>query len=326
MPKTQRKKKPQRRRPKHKTVRKAPEIKTASSDIEDLLVGMVINSKEKAVNGTDVENLIYSTTSGLGSLGYGFGFSVGRSATIKLGTDAPLTAILDRIGLHNSLYYPLRDKVIITSRPQQHHSALNMSKNVHIYESGVISGYLSTSTGVQVTAEEKRCVYNGARECQFVATPLSPKPKFSGIGIDEAAYAISMTLKESHYTKSPNEYYRTLAYLPLTDSRISEQILRMMMIVGERHGEIAGKVHLHQLISNLSNYFGVKQATVDMAGRKTIIKLRYESYNSIEAFVAIPTAILVGFAKSTGRSAQAHFTKNKDGTYTAHIEIDSKRT
>ena len=326
MPKTQRKKKPEIRHTKRKAARKVQPKRRVSSDMEDLLVEMVINSKEKSVNGTDIENLIYNTTSGLGSLGYGFGFSVGRAATLRLGTGTTLNAMLDRIGLHNSLYYPLRDKVIITSRPVQQHKRLFMGKNVHIYESGVISGYLSTSTGMQVGVEEKRCVYNDSKDCQFVATPLSPRPKFSGIGIDEVAYAISMTLKEGRYTKSGSEYYRTLAYLPLTDSRISEQILKLLMITGERLGEISGKGHLHQLISNLTNYFGVKSAKVERKGRRTIIKLRYESYNSIQTFVAIPTAILVGFAKSTGRSAQVHFTTNKDGTYTAHVDIESKRT
>jgi hypothetical protein len=325
MPKTRRKKKPATGRTKRKTAKRRRSERPESSDTEDLLVDMIINSKEKSVNGTDVENLIYNTTSGLGALGYGFGFSVGRAMTLKLGADAPLTAILDRIGLHDSFYYPLRDKAIITSRPSQHHGGLQMGKNIHLYESGVISGYLSTSTGMRVSAEEKRCVYNGSRECQFVATPLSPKPEFSGIGIDEVAYAISTTLREGRYTRSNSEYYRTLAYLPLTDSRISEQILRVMMIAGERLGEESGKGSLRQTVSNLANYFGVKQAKIDRKGRKTIIKLRYESYNSIQAFVAIPTAIIVGFAKSTGRSALARFAANRDGTYTARIDIENKK-
>ncbi len=326
MPKTQRKKKLETWRTKSRDILKKSQKRSAPSDMEDLLVEMVTNSKEKPANGTDVENLIYNTTSSLGSLGYGFGFSVGRAVTLKLGTGTTLNAMLDTIGMRNSLYYPLRDKVIITSRPSQQHKRPFIGKNVHIYESGVISGYLSTSTGMQVGTEEKRCIYNGSRDCQFIATPFSPMPKFSGIGIEEVAYAISMTLKEGRYVKSGNEYYRILAYLPLTDRRISEQILRLLMISGERLGEISGKDHLHQLVSNLSNYFGVKSAKQERKGRKTIIKLRYESYNSIQAFVAIPTTILVGFAKSTGRSAQAHFTTNRDGTYTAHIDIESKRT
>ena len=325
MPKIQSKKKAAARTTKRRTAVKEQEKKPASSDFEDLLVEMAINGKEKSINGTDIENLIYNTTPGLGSLGYGFGFSVGRATTLKLGTDVPLTAVLDRIGLHDSLYYPLSDKVIITSRSTQPHRGLNMGRSMHLYESGIISGYLSTSTGMQVGVVEKRCVYNGAKECQFIATPLSPKPEFPNLGIDEVAYAISTTLKEGHYVKTNNGYYRTLAYLPLTDGRISEQILKLVMIAGERLGEIAGNEHLNMLVSNLANYFGVKQAQVDKKGRKTIIKLRYESYNSIQAFIAIPAAVLVGFAKSTGRSAQVHLITNRDGTYTSQIEIDNKR-
>lgn len=302
----------------------AKEQKPIPSDIEDLLVEMVFGSGSNAVNGTDLENLIYNTTPSLGSIAYGFGFSVGRAATLKLGMDAPLNSVLDRIGLHDSLYYPLRDKVIITSRPHQH-NRVNLGRNIHVYEAGVISGYLSTSTGMQVTAEEKRCIYNGSRECQFAAIPLSPKPTFSGMGIEQAAGAISATLGSIRFTKSEGGYYRPLAYLPLTDSKISKHILKMMVMTGERIGEAYGKGYLNQLVSNLANYFGVKDAKVERKGRKTIIKLRYESYNSIHTFVAIPAAMIVGFAKSTGRSPQASFTTNSDGTYTAHIVIDSKR-
>ena len=52
---------------------------STSYDLEDLLVEMLINSKEKALNGTDIENLIYGATGGLALMGYGFGFSVGRA-------------------------------------------------------------------------------------------------------------------------------------------------------------------------------------------------------------------------------------------------------
>lgn len=326
MPKTPRKKKPQTNRAKKTVHSKEQSTIAESSDLEDLLIDMVVNGKEKALNGTDVENLIYNTTSGLCTLGYGFGFSVGRAATLKLGQDVPLTAILDRIGLHDSLYYPFRDKVIITSRPMQVQPSLQLGSNVHVYEAGVISGYLSTSTGMHVVAQESRCVYNGAKQCQFSAVPLSQMPKFQGSGIDAVADAISSAFMSNRYSKIANEYHRVLAYLPLTDARISEQILKLMMIAGERMGSASGSGGIGHIVPNIANYFGVKAAKVEKKGMRTIIKLRYESYNSLQAFVAIPAAVIVGFAKGTGRLAQVHFATNRDGTYTSNITIFKKRT
>ena len=299
--------------------------KAAPYDLEDLLVEMVINTKEKALNGTDIENLIYGTTGGLGLMGYGFGFSVGRALTLKLGPKTPLNTMLDRIGLHGSLYYPLKDKVIITSKLDHSGSLPNMGTGIHLYEAGAISGYLSTSTGVHMNAYEKRCVYNGSGECMFEASPSNQKPKFPGNGIKNTTKAISQALARNKYHKLKNEYYRVLAYLPLMDARISEQIMKLMMMAGERIGESQIGAKPDGLVSNLANYFGAKDASVEKKGIKTIIRLRYESYNSLQAFVAMPAAVIAGFAKSTGRSSDVRFTTNKDGTYTTTITICKKR-
>ncbi len=299
--------------------------KAASYDLEDLLVEMVINGKEKALNGTDIENLIYGTTGGLGLMGYGFGFSVGRALTLKLGPKTPLNTVLDRIGLHDSLYYPLKDKVIITSKLGSSSGLPNMGKGIHLYEAGAISGYLSTSTGVHMNAYEKRCVYNGAGECMFEASPSNQKPEFTGNGIRGTTEAISIALTKNRYHKLKNEYYRVLAYLPLMDTRISEQIMKLMIMVGERVGEIQKGAKPDGLVSNLANYFGAKDASVEKKGIKTIIKLRYESYNSLQAFVAMPAAVITGFAKSAGRASDVRFTTNKDGTYATTITLYKKR-
>ncbi len=298
---------------------------STSYDLEDLLVEMLINSKEKALNGTDIENLIYGATGGLALMGYGFGFSVGRALTLKLGPKTPLNAILDRIGLHDSLYYPLKDKVIITSRLGASGNPPNIGNGIHLYEAGVISGYLSTSTGVHMNVSEKRCVYNGAEECMFEASPSSHKPEFAGNGINNTTWAIALALTRRRYHKLKNEYYRVLAYLPLIDSRISEQIIKLMIMAGERIGEIQEGTKPDSLASNLANYFGAKDASMEKKGIKTIIKLRYESYNSLQAFIAMPAAVMKGFAKSTGRSSDVRFTTNKDGTYTTAITLYKKR-
>ncbi len=297
----------------------------SNPDIEDLLIDMVIRQGAKASNGTDIENLIYSMTPSMSELGYGFGFSVGRAMTLKTGTEKGFTSVLDNIGLHDSLYYPSEKKVIITSKPHQEYRPPQIHHNIHIYESGVISGYLSTYTGTKICTEEKRCIYNGSSECQFISEPLSSKQTFRGCGIDDAAYSIAYALKEGCYKKQSEEYYRILAYLPLTDSAISEQILKVMVMAGEKLGSISPNAHISSVVSNIANYFGAKDAKVERRGIKSIIKLRYESYNSMQAFVAVPAALLSGFALSAGMKTHIDFITNKDKSYTSVIGIWRKR-
>jgi len=324
MQKKKPKRKAKRDKPARKARRQAKKQGTASTDIEDLLIDMIIKHGAKALNGTDIENLVYGMTPSMSELGYGFGFSVGRAMTLKTGSNKGFTSVLDKIGLHDSLYYPSEKKVIITSRPNQKYPRPQINHNIHIYESGVISGYLSTYTGIQIGTEEKRCIYNGSSECQFVSAPLSSKQVFQGCGIGDVTYSIAYALKEGRYKKLNEEYYRILAYLPLTDSAISEQILRVMVVAGEKLGTIAANIHIPAIVSNMANYFGVKEAKVERRGIKSIIKLRYESYNSIQAFVAVPAALLSGFALSAGMKTHVGFITNKDKSYTSIIEIWKK--
>ena len=324
MAKKEPKRKAERDRPGRKARRHAQKLSTPSPDLEDLLINMIIRCSTKASNGTDIENLIYSTTPSMSELGYGFGFSVGRSLTLKIGSNSGFPSVLDKIGLHDCLYYPSEKKVIITSRPRQEYKRPHMGQNIHVYESGVISGYLSTHTGIQISTTERRCIYNGSTECQFISTPFSSKQSFQGSGIHGAAYAIAYALKEGRYKKLNEEYYRILAYLPLTDSTISEQILKVMVMAGEKLGALSPNAHIPALVSNIANYFGVKDAKTDRKGIKSIIKLRYESYNSMQAFVAVPAALLSGFALSAGMKSHVDFSTAKDKSYTTIIEIWKK--
>lgn len=298
---------------------RSPAKKENVYDLEDLLIDKVIGSGATKTNGTDIENLIYSTTAKTSKLGYSYGFSVGRTLALKLGSDANVDAVLNRIGMHDSIYQPMGDTASIVSVPTNAHSVPNIGRQIHIYESGVMAGFLSTSAGVKVSVVEKRCVYDGSDKCLFEASQ-APYPRFMSGSLSDTINGIANAVTNGKYSSVPQEYYKTLSYLPLTDSRIASEIMQIMLMSGEKLGreqsEKPGKV-----IENIARYFGASGIKIERRGRKSIIKLRYASYNSIRAFVAMPAALITGFYTSRGRSAEVSFSTNRDSSYTTTIEI-----
>ncbi len=299
-------------------------LPVAATDMEDLLIGMAIESAAVQRNGTDIENLLYSTTASTADLGYNFGFSVGRAIALRSDGKKSLSTVLDMIGLKDSLYHPFRDQVIITSSPAIR-APLQVKGNVHVYVAGVISGYLSHAANMMVHTRERRCVYNGSSSCQFVSEPMSARPAHAGIGVEAATDAIASAMNSGRFSGQGHEYLRVLAYLPLIDGALQRQMIRMMAIAGKKLGSILGRAHTAVLVSSISNYFGAREHSVDSRGRKTLIRLRYESYNSMQGFVSIGAALIAGFAESTGRDASTTFRTNRDKSYTAVIEALTRR-
>lgn len=289
-------------------------------DLEDLLICMLVGGKSAESNGTDIENLIYSTTGSTAELGYDFGFSVGRSMAFKLGNESGISSVLDRIGLKDSLYNPFSDEVVITSGRRRGTQPTPSNRCIHIYESGVIAGYLSASTGVRINALEKRCTHNGSAECQFSAASR-PKPSFDAMGVPAAVSGIAAALASRKFTRLDDEYNRILACVPLLDSRLSWQVTKMMFMAGESLGRTG--IPAREAIENVANYFGAR-VEAEARGRKSIIRLRFESYNSVRAFVAMPAAIIAGLYTARGMPARADFRTNSDSTYTAVIEATRK--
>jgi predicted hydrocarbon binding protein len=305
-----------------KTRRTYPAPLSQSYDIEEVLVDKILASNTTADNGTSIENLIYSATPSMTDIGYSFGFSVGRNMALKQGESQNFMKVLDRIGLHRSLDHPLRDSLIITSKPKAHHTK-NIGINIHVYEAGIIAGYLSMSTGIKMATTESKCIYNGSGMCQFISVPAPVKKKEQQIDANGIINAISHTITDNNYRKLKNEYYRTIAYLPLLKQPVSEQVRKMLLISGSRAAERYDSTHARRIIKNIANYFGATETEVSLRkSGKSIISLKYESYNSIYPYTSMPAALIIGFvSKSLGKSAEVSVSTNRDKTYSTIIEF-----
>ncbi len=293
------------------------------TDIEDMLMDMSVENCSEQVNGSDIENLLYSTTSSTADLGYRFGFYIGKSIGLKSEGRRSFPEVLGMFGMHNPLYYPFKDQVIITSKPRGNFP--HLGRDIHVYGAGLIAGYLTHVAGMPVNTKERQCVYNGSDLCKFVSEPRTKKEEFPGIGVDAATGAIAGTLLNRGFENKGCECQRILAFIPLVGNKIERHVLKMLVMSGKKMGAAPSQPHISAVISSIANYFGAAEHSVEKKGRKMLIRLRYKSYNSTQGFVSIPAALIAGFAESTGRTARISFTTNRDKSYTVAIEADKRR-
>ncbi|MDE1768296.1 MAG: 4-vinyl reductase, partial [Candidatus Micrarchaeota archaeon] len=203
----------------------------------------------------------------------------------------------------------------------------NIGKNIHLYEAGIIAGYLSSSTGVRISARESRCVYKNADSCQFIATPFTDQRLEPKISISSITNSISGEIIKNQFRHLDNEYYRILAYLPLLKQPIFEEVRKLLVLSGERIAQRTVKSDTQRIISSIANYFGVRQVSMAQARRgKRIIRLTFDSYNSVYPYTLIPTALISGLISSAYKTTtEVNVLTNKDNTYTTTIEFQENK-
>ncbi|HUB92858.1 MAG TPA: hypothetical protein VL945_02760, partial [Candidatus Saccharimonadales bacterium] len=125
---------------------KAPKQREyAPKDLEDVLIGELLSGKEQHMEPRlFLQGLLYNSTESMRQLSYNYGFSIGKNLYSRTSKEsiAPLLGVLESAGIGRMLYMPVIDTAIIkssTRTPQE----IEAKNNLHSYEAGLISGYLS---------------------------------------------------------------------------------------------------------------------------------------------------------------------------------------
>jgi hypothetical protein len=105
-----------------------------------------------------IQDLLYNTAQELQSLAFKSGFNLGVEAYANSEKNMlALEHILENAGLGKMIYYPFEFKSVIASRTMKQRG-IDLGSNIHIFESGVISGYLSAHTKKHITVRDRKSV------------------------------------------------------------------------------------------------------------------------------------------------------------------------
>jgi predicted hydrocarbon binding protein len=264
--------------------------------VEELLEDRVFSHNVNMLNAPLVHDILYSTTPALRNLAYKSGFSFGRELYAKSdGTINKLLETLEYAGLSRVLYYPFDDKIIITAMPNEKHST---GSGMHVYESGVIAGYLSASSKKIVNAFETKCSTGNSPYCQFIAKPegmFRIDSAYGNYDLKSIVSALADSIYNSNGAKVAEEYLM-LSMLPLTKEPIAKEISKLFYLAGlkirSEHG--SNKEVLEKIAAQL----GLKINADAHKGSTESVKLHFDEINSVKGFVDISSALFAGAANN----------------------------
>jgi len=248
---------------------------------QELLEERIASNKIAFVNAPAIQDILYNATPTLRQIAYNSGFSFGKALYERSDKSiGKLVDVLHAAGFKNILYYPFEDKAVIKVKQE---SSYNINKEVHIFESGIIAGYMSAASGKIIYVNERRCVFNGANLCEFVAEPIA-SVKIEEDYDENVVENLAQVLSKSDSKLS--QEYMLFSLLPLMKEPVKSEISKLFYAAGS----FLGKSNPN--IDKIAEKFGVIARK-----RGNGILLSYAPTNSMKGFVDLSAAFFAGWAK-----------------------------
>jgi predicted hydrocarbon binding protein len=295
-----------------------------TSGYEETLLKNIISVKrgEKTTEHSILFNSVLSTlTPGLRNIYYKNGISAGRSLyriyqskkryTWYEESISDLVAFLENAGFERITYYVFPDDYIEIKFHNRSKSFLGT--NIHVFEAGIISGFLTAARQQYVKVEEKSCSSNGSSICHFVTSKNLPLYLDSDgrMVLEKFAGSIrSHIFSTGDARTKPNfaQEYSVLSSSLFLEDGYSEH---MRKIVNHLGGEIGSELEISRINKTKASKAVEKLYTMLNLGdikvkslRPLSIEMQFHGLKAKKEFVDISIAFLNGLLKDTiGSSA-----------------------
>ncbi|MGC8710381.1 MAG: hypothetical protein ACP5RF_02115 [Candidatus Micrarchaeia archaeon] len=283
--------------------------------LEELLEDRVFERKVNILNAPLMHDILYSATPTLRDLAYKSGFSFGRELYAKSdGTVNKLLETLEFAGLNNVLYYPFEDKIMITAIPGDKQS---IGKGMHVYESGIIAGYLSATSKKMINVVETESGMPNGSRCQFIAKPEGAfriGNYYTSYDLKNIVDNLANSIYNSNGAKVSEEFLM-LSMLPLTKDPIAKEISKLFYLAGLKIRENYGSSK--EVFEKMAAQLGLKVDSRSKGSAEPALKLHFDELNSVRGFVDISSALFAGAVSSDKKHGVEMSQKlDKNHTYT----------
>ena len=270
-----------------------------------------------------IQDLMYNTAHELQSLAFKSGFNLG--AEVYRNSDrsfAPLEHVLENAGLGKIVYYPFESRSVLTSRSVKP-NGIELGTNVHIFEAGIMSGYLSAHAGKSIVVQEQTCVFNGASACEFMASAGEigsgehRQLEFSGV-----LRALSKAIADGNACKIDDAYY-LLAIKPLITEPVLGEAKKFLYITGKMLAKELPA--FDRSVSGAACLLGIEKAEIIRDRKKNLsVDLSFTKGTSINGFVEFSVAMIAGMMKGKfGKNVDVKRNKDREGFYKVRLQLVS---
>jgi predicted hydrocarbon binding protein len=304
-------------------------VESGASDFEEFLLNSLTSDKTGGIyKSIAALDMIYSLTHAGRELGYKSGFLVGSGLCQKSTNGIELLFKgLEMYGLGRVLYFPSSDRVIITANELQRRGHVALGENIHVYESGIIAGFLSAATGQNIIVHESQCVFNNSAFCQFVAEQeFVPQGREKELDRETVVRTIAEVIESqpAGVVDSHTEHaYYLLPLIPLMRKPLADETGRLLYMIGVQLANITFNENPKEVIEKIAYYFDLGSVNVERGSKgKKVIRLKYKQYNSLDNLVRLSASLFVGFlATAFGTKPELEMSNDPDGRYVVKMRI-----
>jgi predicted hydrocarbon binding protein len=288
------------------------QVQAPSEGYEEMLLNQVLSHKN--CNTSEYSMIFNSVLSSLTPNSrrhfYNSGLSVGRllyrledrqkrykwyEESIK-----DLVSFLERAGFLGITYHIFPDKIDIrfNNRNKTH-----IGSNVHLFESGLISGFITAASQQHVAFNEVACSNNGSDSCHFVSSKTFSPMESNGSNMLERVIAgVGQNLKENSKGDSFSDEYACLASSMLLDDEYSVQMAKIMMHIGFEISNVLGfdlsKNAHHDLMQRIFRLLNICEIVIK-SQKPLKLEMHFGVLKAKKEFVDISIAFLNGFLEGS---------------------------
>ncbi|MDE1874197.1 MAG: 4-vinyl reductase [Candidatus Micrarchaeota archaeon] len=270
--------------------------------------------------GLEPQDILYSSSPELRSLafksGYNLGVEIYRNSH---GGMVPLERVLESAGFGKLIYHAFESMSTFTSYSPRT-DGIDLGIAVHVFDSGVISGYLSAHTGREIDVTETSCAFNGSTHCMFVAAAESHKPEGpDSLDLQRTLAALGHALSHSKAERGGSSYYM-LSIRPLLSEPVFSEAAKFLYLLGKLVAAQSRERPQH-VIASAARLFRLRDAKITLSKRKGFeVSMSYDHETSSGRFVDLSAAFVSGLVKGAyGGDVQVSRTAGSKGVYGVKI-------
>ncbi len=313
--KTVKKAKKQRRATRFRSSRHGRVAAPAPRNYEAMqLSKLVAGFQGKHSRHLQLQELLYCYAPELAELAFKSGFGIGVDAYRTSGGGmGALERLMFNSGFGHMVYYTFEASSVLGFSGVDAMGE-NIGANMHVFESGIVSGYMSAHSRRSMYAKEESCVFNGAKRCTFVVRQHGAADEGHAV----IGYAKALAAMESALGKrmgcTPGAAY-LLAMSPLFGEPLLSEASKFLYMTGKQLSRGGGG--LEERLKAIAGFLGIKSVSVSAPGMVTrSVTLSYSHESSVRGFVDLTTALVSGFVKGRlGKNPSVERNVSRTGTY-----------
>lgn len=330
-----------RKRPKAQSGEKQARFQnpTPPSYEEALLESIMHGSKNTLIpeDAVTFNEILSNLTSGMKILTYRFGIGIGRELYKRLDAEKhyywyeesipDLISFMEKSGYQDITYNFMARGLRI--RIYHQHGPF-IGTNVHTFESGIISGFISTASRQMLHVNEESCSSNGADYCEFISSGEKRYTKEVDISLalENFALRIGSAMHDSALRQNGkiNQAYHALSLSPLLNSKYANAINNIAEHMGYKSGAIAfddrriTPARILDCISKTASLLNFGEPSIK--DRKKIdIKFSFSPELSRKEYIDLSLSFMNGIVRRADTKREIYSTiENRGSRYVLHIK------